>query len=278
MKLLAGSVGSNEKWIVECAKDLLAHKGKSLVLAGQRQPLAVHLMVNAINSALGNFGSTIVLHAAPEPKTGSITELAKSLNDGAVDTLVILGGNPVYDAPADLNWAVAQGKAKKTVVRLGYYEDESFPENGWNLPLAHFLESWGDARTSDGTLVSIQPLIEPLFGGMTEIEVIARIAGCDKNVPYDIVRETFRGLGGDTDDKWKKFLHDGYLADSAAKPVDAQLNLAAVSAALASAGLSTPSVPDKDKLEVVFHRDYKVMTVGTITTAGCKNCPTRSPS
>ncbi len=258
LKPLAGSVGSNEKWIVECAKDLLANKGKSLVLAGQRQPLAVHLMVNAINSALGNFGSTIVLHEATEPKTGSITELAKSLNDGAVDTLVILGGNPVYDAPADLNWAATQGKAKKTVVRLGYYEDESFPENGWNLPLAHFLESWGDARTSDGTLVSIQPLIEPLFGGLTEIEVIARIAGCDKTAPYDIVRETFRGIGGDTDDKWKKFLHDGYLADSAAKPVDAQLNLSAVNAALASAGLAPALLPDKDKLEVVFHRDYKV--------------------
>ncbi len=95
-----------------------------------------------------------------------------------------------------MNWEAAQGKAKKTVIRLGYYEDESFPKNGWSLPLAHYLESWGDARTSDGTLVPVQPLIEPLFGGMTELEVIARIVGSDKTSPYDIMRETFRGIAG----------------------------------------------------------------------------------
>src|SRR6202042_671227 len=106
-----------------------------------------------------------------ELKAGSIADLTKELNAGSVDTLVILGGNPVYNAPADLKWADAQSKAK-TVIRLGYYEDESFPKNGWSLPLAHYLESWGDARTSDGTLVAIQPLIEPLFGGVTEIEVL----------------------------------------------------------------------------------------------------------
>lgn len=259
LQQLAGSVGSNEKWIVECAKDLLANKGKSLVLAGHRQPLAVHLMANAINSALGNIGSTVELREAPEPaKTGSLSELAGLLNSSVVDTLIVLGGNPAYNAPADLNWEVTQAKAGKAVVRLGYYEDESFPEKGWSLPLAHFLESWGDARTSDGTLVPVQPLIEPLFGGLTEIEVLARIAGCDKTSPYEIVRETFRGIGGDSDDNWKKFLHDGFLLDSAAKPVTAQLNSSAISAAFVSAGLAPASPPSKDKLEVVFHRDYKM--------------------
>ena len=194
---------------------MLANKGKSLVLAGYRQPLAVHLLANAINAALGNVGTTLVLQDAPEPKAGSIAELAKSLNAGKVDTLVILGGNPVYNAPADLNWDEAQAKAK-TVVRLGYYEDESFPLKGWGLPLAHFLESWGDARTADGTLVPIQPLIEPLFGGLTELEVMARIAGFEVTSPYAIVRETFRGIAGSSEEVWKQFLHDGFLADSAA--------------------------------------------------------------
>src|SRR5581483_2136518 len=107
-------------------------------------------------------------------------------------------------------------------------------------------------------LVPVQPLIEPLFGGLTEIEVLARIAGCDKTSPYDIVRETFRSIGGGSDDDWKKFLHDGFLANSAAKPVDAKLNDSAVAAALVSADLSPAAVPGKNSLEVVFHRDYKM--------------------
>lgn len=255
LQSLAASAG-NEKWIVECAKDLLANKGKCLVLAGHRQPLAVHLMANAINAALGNVGSTVVLLPAPEPKAGSIADLAQALNAGKVETLVVLGGNPVYNAPADLNWAQAQGKAK-TVVRLGYYEDESFPANGWSLPLAHYLESWGDARTADGTLVPVQPLIEPLFGGITEIEVLARIVGQPIS-SYAIARETFRSVAGGGEEEWKKFLHDGFLANSAAKPVDAGIDFAAVGSALTGAGLKPVAPPTKDQLEVVFHRDYRM--------------------
>ena len=254
---LAKGFSGNEKWIEKCATDLIANKGKGVVLAGYRQPLAVHLIAHAINAALGNVGATVVLHDAPEPKAGSIAELAKALGDGAVTTLILLGGNPVYNAPADLNWAQAQGKAK-TFVRLGYYEDESFPEKGWNLPLAHFLESWGDARTADGTLVPVQPLIEPLFGGVTEIEVLARIAGVDQTSPYELVRETFRNEFGGNEETWKKFLHDGWLADSAAKPVNASFNLAAVGAALKKENLAPASAPTSDKLEVVFCRDYKM--------------------
>jgi len=252
---LAKAFPGNEKWIVECAADLLANKGRGLVLAGHRQPLAVHLIVNVLNVALDNFGSTILLQPAPEPKAGSIADLAQALKDKSVETLIILGGNPAYNAPADLNWAEVQASAK-TVVRLGYYEDESFPLKGWSLPLAHFLESWGDARTADGTLVPIQPLIEPLFGGMTELELLARIAGLDKTSPYDIVRETFRGISGGGEEEWKKFLHDGFLAGSAAKQIKARLNPPAVSAALASEAAT--SAPTKDKLEVVFSRDYRM--------------------
>ncbi|MDB6067757.1 MAG: ttrB [Pedosphaera sp.] len=250
---LAKSFSGSDKWIVECTKDLIANKGKSLVMAGHRLPLSVHLMVNAINALLGNIGNTVVFQAAPEPTSGSISDLAVALNADKVETLVVLGGNPVYNAPADLNWEQTQAKAK-TVVRLGYSEDESFPTKGWSLPLAHFLESWGDARTSDGTLVPIQPLIEPLFGGLTEIEVVARIAGLDKTSPYEIVRATFPG----NDETWKKFLHDGFLDGSAAKPVDVSFNPAVVSAALSKQTFAPVALPSKDKLELVFHRDYSV--------------------
>jgi MoCo/4Fe-4S cofactor protein with predicted Tat translocation signal len=243
------------KWVKGCAADLLKNKGAGIVLAGHRQPLAVHMLAYAVNAALGNLNKTIVFQDVPESKAGSIVDLAKNLNAGQVETLVILGGNPVYNAPVDLDWANAQGKAK-TVIRLGYYEDESFPSKGWALPMAHYLESWGDARTADGTLVSIQPLISPLFDGVTEIEVLARIAGEQTTSPYDIVRETFRGVAGGDEEKWKKFVHDGFLANSAAKAAQVEFNAGAASKEVASAA-SLPA-PEKDKFEVVFHRDYRV--------------------
>ncbi len=257
LQTLAGSFNGHEKWIIECAKDLLANRGGSLVLAGHRQPLAVHLMVHAINSALGNLGATVVLLPAPDSRAGTITDLAQAMNGGSVQTLVVLGGNPVYDAPAELNWESIQAKAG-TVVRLGYYEDESTPKHGWSFPLAHYLESWGDARTSDGTLVSIQPLIEPLFGGLTELEVVARILGLDQTSPYEIARETFRSLAGGGEEEWKKFLHDGFLAGSAAPPASVRLDAPAVAAAIVAAGLIPAKPPTRDNLEVVFHRDYRM--------------------
>jgi len=255
-KLAAGFAG-NDSWIVECAKDLLAagNAGHTVVLAGHRQPLATHLIAHAINSALGNVGTTVLLHDAPPPVGGSISNLAQALNASQVTTLVILGGNPAYNAPVDLNWAQAQAKAG-TIVRLGYYEDESFPTKGWHFPMAHFLESWGDARTADGALVPIQPLIEPLFGGIGELEVLARIGRLEKTNPYEIVRETFRGTAGEGENVWRKFLHDGYLAGSAAKPVSGQLDSSAVTRTLQA--VSVPAAPGRDRLEVVFHRSYSL--------------------
>ncbi len=251
--------GVDAKWISECAKDLLTHKGESLVVAGHRQPLAVHLLANAINSALGNVGKTVEFLVAQNSTAGSISELATALNAGEVEMLVILGGNPAYNAPADANWAAAQAKAR-SVVRLGYYEDETFEATkratDWHLPLAHFLESWGDALTSDGTLVPVQPLISPLFGAWTEIEVLARIAGESVVKAHDLVRATFVDYAkGDFETEWKNFLFHGFLKDSAAKPVSFSLDRAAVSKAVVVAKIESAS---KDKLEVVLHADYSV--------------------
>ncbi len=255
---LGSPAGVDPQWISECAKDLLANAGRSLVVAGYRQPLAVHLLANAINAALGNVGKTVVFHEAPEPKQEGLGELAKSLQAGEVETLLILGGNPVYTAPAELDWAKTQRKAKM-VARLGYYEDETFPHCDWHFPAAHYLESWGDALTSDGTMVPVQPLIAPLFGGLTELEILARLAGANATDPYTIVRETFATLVQSNDVEregaWRKFLHDGFRADSAAKPVDVKFNPAAVSQGLSSVKTGSPT---KDSLEVVFFRDYKM--------------------
>ena len=246
--------GVDPKWISECAQDLVAHAGNCVVLAGQRQPLAVHLLAHAINVALGNVGKTVVFHDAPAPEEGSIADLGAALNAGEVATLVILGGNPVYTAAAELDWAATQRKAKQ-VVRLGAYEDETFPVSDWHLPRLHYLESWGDARTSDGSLAAIQPLVEPLFDGLTELEVLARIAGFEQSGAYEIVRETFRSLAGGGEDNWKRFLFNGFQESSAAAPVEVAFAWTAANRALQSA---KPLPPAADKLEVVFHRDYKV--------------------
>ena len=260
LKGLAQSVplpaGVNPKWIAECAADLLANKGSSLACAGYRQPAAAHVAAHLINVALGNVGKTVLFREGPGP-LGDIAQLAGLLNGNQVKTLVILGGNPVYNAPANLDWASAQAKAAQ-VIRLGYYEDETFAASGLHLPEAHYLESWGDARTSDGTLVPVQPLIAPLFGGLTELEVLARVGGLETKKPHDIVRETLRTLVGSDalEEKWKKFLHDGYLAGSAFKPVEPSLAAEKVAALLKAAASS--GALSKDKLEVVFHRDHKV--------------------
>ncbi len=252
---VAKPTGVDAKWISECAKDLKAAGGAALVVAGNRQPLAVHLLAHAINSLLGGIGQTMALVQVPKAIAGDLPELVEALNNGKVETLVMVGVNPAYNAPADLNWPAAQGKAK-TVVRLGYYEDETGAACDWHFPQAHFLESWGDAVTSDGTLVPVQPLIAPLFGGLTEIEFLARLGGAVEPNPNKIVRETFAAFSGDrSEGAWSKFLHDGFLAGSAAKTVSANFNTVAAAQAVATVKASTPS---KDSLEVVLHRDYSL--------------------
>jgi len=242
--------GVDPKWISECARDLAAHRGNVLVVAGQRQPIEVHLLARAMNSALGAIGNAVTLLPALGRAGDSIDELSGQLNDGKVETLVLLGGNPVYNAPAALDWVATQQKAN-SVVRLGYYEDETFETakrpDDWHFPLAHYLESWGDATAGDGTLVPIQPLIQPLFGGLTELEFLARMAGESQTSPHNIARQTF----GRSEEAWKRFLFNGFLAGPAAKP-------AIVSATALAPGINTISAPSASNLEIIFFRDAKM--------------------
>lgn len=245
----------DKAWISECAKDLQKTAGKSLVVAGIRQPLAVHLLVAAINNKLGNIGKTVELVEVPPVISAGIVELAAALNQGEVKTLVIVGANPVYNAPADLNWAATQRKAK-TVVRLGYYEDETGATADWHFPLAHYLESWNDARTSDGTLVPVQPLIAPLFGGLSDLEFLARLTGLAETDPHKIVRATFAAVTGDvTDSAWNKYLHDGFAAGTALKKTGASWSASSLSEALTA---PTVTATSKENLEVVLYRDAKL--------------------
>ena len=233
--------GADAKWISECAKDLIANRGKNvLVVAGQRQPIEVHLLAHGINSVLNSIGNTVSLI----PVTEAVSADLKNLDPSATDTLVILGGNPAYN----LNWSPKQ--KPKTVVRFGYYEDETSEKSDWHFPEAHYLESWGDAITSDGTLVPIQPLIQPLFGGLAELEFIARIAGESQTNPYEIVKTTFAG----SDESWKKFLFNGFLVDSTVKTFEAVFNKK-ISPTMV---ITNPFTPSALNLEAIFYRDAKV--------------------
>jgi MoCo/4Fe-4S cofactor protein with predicted Tat translocation signal len=250
-----------EEWLTPCIADLKANRGKAVVMPGHRLSVDAQVLVMAINNALGAIGPIVEYRAVEQTKEGTIQELAKALNGGEVETLVILGGNPVYNAPAELDFAAATAKAKN-VIRLSYYEDESswnpkVEATQWDLPMAHYLESWGDARTADGTLVPIQPLIEPLFDGVTEIEVLATIAGEAQASAYEIVTETFGKIAGKNSENWKKFLHDGFLADSASKAANVQFNSSAASSA-AQNFKANGTAPTRQSFDVVFHRDYKL--------------------
>jgi len=206
------------RWIDALVKDLQANRGKSLIVAGDRQPAAVHAAVCALNTSLGNSGKTVSYYETKDaalPNLASLASLVSAMKAGAIKTLVILGGNPVFDAPADLDFASAMAKVPHTIA-LGHAVDETSAKAEWHIPRAHYLESWGDARAVGGTLSVVQPLILPLFGGRTAVEVLGVMLGGQDRPGYDIVRETWKPILGEAefDRKWNRVLHDGVLAGS----------------------------------------------------------------
>src|SRR5262245_9211142 len=210
--------GVDSRWIDALAKDLLANRGKGLIVAGDRQPPAVHAAVCALNTHLGNTGKTVSYYETKDaalPNASSLTSLVSAMNAGTVQTLVILGGNPVFDAPADLDFASALAKVPHAIA-LGHAVDETSSKAEWHLPRAHYLESWGDARAVGGTVSVVQPLILPLFGGHSAIELMTLMIGGKERPGYDVVRDTWKSILGEAEfeNKWNRVLHDGLLAGS----------------------------------------------------------------
>ncbi|MGA3267356.1 MAG: TAT-variant-translocated molybdopterin oxidoreductase [Verrucomicrobiota bacterium] len=232
--------GFDAKWVSECAGDLAAVGKAALVIAGQRQPMEVHLLAHAINLALAAVGNTLTLHSDAEMVAGADL---KRFDSQAAETLVILGGNPAYH----LNWS----QKPKTVVRLGYYEDETFDVSDWHFPMAHYLESWGDALAADGTLLPIQPLIQPLFGGLTEVDFLWRVFGEPSVGSSMAVRMTHSRLS--SPENWNRFLFNGFFGGPTSSPDVSHLQSVAVAP-------KPPPVPalSAGNLEVIFYRDAKV--------------------
>ncbi|HEV2983297.1 MAG TPA: TAT-variant-translocated molybdopterin oxidoreductase [Vicinamibacterales bacterium] len=227
-----GSGGSNaaqgvnpatQKWIDAVAKDLLAHRGHSLVIAGDGQPAQVHALAHAMNQALGNAGQTVVyttpVEAEPVNQLDSLRDLVADMNAGKVDLLLIVSGNPVYTAPADLNFAEALGKVQLRA-HLSLYEDETSALCHWQVPETHFLEAWSDARGYDGTVSIVQPLIAPLYSGRSAHELLAAMGDRPERSVYEIVREHWNlpGAFSDFDAVWRRWLHDGLMPGTAFRP------------------------------------------------------------
>jgi molybdopterin-containing oxidoreductase family iron-sulfur binding subunit len=248
------------KWLEACAQDLLAHRGECLVVAGAQQPAAVHAIAYALNAFLGNVGSTIDFVAIPAATASGIAELAAAIKGGAVKTLIVLGGNPAYNAPADLDWSALQ-KSVAEVIRYGYSADETSALAGTHIAATHYLESWGDARTVDGTIVPVQPMILPLFNGLTEIEVLARLLGEAQTDPYALVYATITGLaaGADPEKFFRQFLHDGLIEGSAYPKVTVSYDASDTSGArVLFKALPKFEALSSTKLEVRFITDHKM--------------------
>jgi len=214
----------DDQWLSEMANDLLAKPGASLVLAGSHQPVVVQFLAYAINSALKNVGATLILREfARNPKNNSILQLAGEISTGRIKQLFIFGGDPVYNAPkgvtqdrelkGPVDWADLQ-KRVPDVVRLGYYEDSTSALSNWHVPAAHYLESWGDALTFEGGYLAIQPMILPLFGGLSEIDLMNALLGSPKAEGPELVQETFRTTAppGDFATAWSRLLRDGFAS------------------------------------------------------------------
>lgn len=247
------------RFVTAVAGDLRAHKGRSLVVAGGAQPPYVHALAAAINHALGNDGPdgpveyAEPVEAEPVDQVASLAGLCKAMAGGSVGVLLILGGNPVYNAPADLDFAGAL-KHVPFKARLGLHEDETSALCDWHVPEAHELETWGDVRARDGTVTIQQPLIAPLYGGVSAVELLAGVLRHPGVEGHDIVRDTWRARTPprqDFETSWRQAVHEGVVPGTAA---------AAVKVAPA-ADLGPPWSPPADAaggLEVVFRPDPTV--------------------
>ncbi len=217
------------EWVAAVARDLKAHRGRSLVVAGEQQPPVVHALAHSMNAALGNVGTTVYftepLEAKPSDQMASLRELVDDMKAGRVQTLLIVGGNPVYMAPADLEF----GKYIFNVplrAHLSIFHDETSERCQWHIPEAHFLESWGDVRAYDGTISILQPLIAPLYESKTAHELLAAIlnpAAAGPVTPsHDVVKNYWKerytkernGEAG-FEGFWETSLHDGVVAGTA---------------------------------------------------------------
>ncbi len=254
----AGGVGDlpDAKWIEAAAEDLTAegNRGAGVVLVGASQPAAVHALGWMLNGALGNIGKGVravgVTGDAAQSSLASIRALCEEMGRGSIDTLVMIGVNPVYDAPADLGFAEKFAKVRHTI-HLGS-PCETGAVSSMRLARSHYLEGWSDVEGWDGSYTVVQPQVEPLFESRNEVALLGMIVGEKDADPYALVRETVRervGGGVNFEKVWRRTLHDGLLAGGGAKGDVGRLNAPGVVSALGSAASGMGA---SEEVEVLF--------------------------
>ncbi len=260
-----GEVGppGESDFIKEVAADLTKHRGASVVIAGDHQPPIVHALAHAMNDALGNVGQTVFytepVDANPVNRNESLHSLVEDMRAGKVDLLLILGGNPAYDAPAELEFASAlKSNAVNLKVFLGTHRNETAELCHWHVPEAHYLESWSDARAYDGTVSIIQPLIEPLYGGKSAHEIITILAGQSGLTGHDLVQAYWQKqhTGADFDAFWRKSLHDGWIEGATFATKQGKFDLSRLN--LAKESISITAFRETGVFELNFRRDPSI--------------------
>lgn len=246
---------SELKWVKECAADLKASGARSLVLAGSRQSKTVQQLAIAINNILGVYGSTINLQRTEKLALGSVADLAADIEAGKIDTLISLTpADIVYDAPADLDLGKKLSKLK-TLLHLGERANATAQVATLHAPGTHYLEQWGDSRSANGAYGLVQPMVLPLFGGISDLELLSALLGDgtlvtgEDSAGYKAVRETFSMLGG-SESAWDKTLRKGFNGDlklRSTSTVNVKLDVS-----------STPIAPANGAYELVFSADASV--------------------
>ncbi|HSS38439.1 MAG TPA: 4Fe-4S dicluster domain-containing protein, partial [Polyangia bacterium] len=226
------------RWADAVARDLRDRpRGTTLVLAGDRQPAAIHALTHVMNAALGNLGQTLTFTDPVLPQPGgavqTFDELVGDMRAGRVDTLLILDSNPVYTAPADFGFGVALSRVAETIC-LAYYEHETARRCRWFAPAQHFLEAWGDGRAYDGTISMIQPIIEPLVDARGAGELLAALAGEPQPDARRLAHDFWTRQRGLSETEWQRAVQRGVQPETAAPGVDVHLQPPAVAQAVAS--------------------------------------------
>jgi MoCo/4Fe-4S cofactor protein with predicted Tat translocation signal len=252
--------GISAEHIKQIADDLIRSRGRAVVMVGPSQPAEIHALVWAMNAALGAIGTLVWTSEMSEELASDagtdLAGLADRIDRGEIKTLICIGTNPVFDAPAGMDFAQKHDSVDTTIC-LSVGASETAAASTWSLNGTHYLESWGDVEAWDGTLSIIQPMIAPLYEpAMSELELLAFVAGEAEPDGYEIVAQVWSGRTGLTRDSaafdktWRRVLHDGLLSGSGKGPVGGSPRYSQIASAISAMELA--SAPTESALEVVF--------------------------